>query len=914
MIGAVNMAKMDNDLQKVVERWIQPGAMDERFDTEIKLGWFNNVSVSDKQALADNRHVMVKDLLKSITTHDKRNEELHSKLRNAAKTDRKLYDTLKRSLACVTLSGETNGRHIERLSGLYQIDFDVKDGINEILKDEATLLDMRKHVGLDPYILFCALSPSGQGLKCAARIDAKFIAKGIALNKEKNYVDVLWYSLHKYFLEKYGLETDKGVKDIHKLCFIPYDTQASVKPYAKIFEAPERPVGIVKAKVEQVPRESNMKFYEAKQTDNVQDPLFKAYIKHFNSIAGWDAEIMNHIAHSPRPNRQGRGLDYMRNDKSSGSIGYTLFTNQDVFKLHVHSSSTLLYEANGKYNLVDAVRIGRFKGSQADVTQYIKKTMKAVNPNYRKAQTSEPAQGKDTAKIPHVFWYTETIGTGKSAKSKLAINEKIVYDYLISKGFCQIQWWGWGSKQVALVRIVNNICEQVEPKELRTSLSFYVYNLPKRITDEFTKDDLQIALGRIFKNLIIEEKIDLYMPPKEVEFVHSINRRNTNKTINFYFQNCWVEITKDSITKKDYKDLVGVIWRLSLIKSDCINIACETEVNSSDRSYLRRFFEYQCTDPITDIGDLDLHERLHWTMAYSMDQKREKNVNYIPFVTEANTDINARNGGTGKGILMQIIDFYRNTLTVNWDKDNRFMLSELKPWTDVIAIQEIPQNFDFDYQLFAAATDGLKVERKFKNQISISSDETPKIICNSNYPVNTVGGSSSERRLLELEVKTYFSNIKTPKKVLGTMLLDNEGGWSQEDWDLAHSTIFFMVQKYLNTPEPPIHNGNIAKKRRTLYNTMEGFPEWAESYFIEEDGSLKVRKFQVGDLITAFAEHLNINASTIKPKQLSAYLNLWMREKNYVKIESKQILNEYSQERKTCYILKKLIVERTKQG
>ena len=93
---------------------------------------------------------------------------------------------------------------------------------------------------------------------------------------------------------------------------------------------------------------------------------------------------------------------------------------------------------------------------------------------------------------------------------------------------------------------------------------------------------------------------------------------------------------------------------------------------------------------------------------------------------------------------------------------------------------------------------------------------------------------------------------------------------------------------------------------------MEGFPEWADSYFIEEDGSLKDKKFQIGDLINDFATEINLLPSSIKPKQMSTYLNVWMQEKNITKIVKQFTVNDYSSERKKCYLLKKLINEGAK--
>ena len=925
---AIKRNQLDKGIKEQAKQWVQPGAMDEVFDfSKMQMSYYEKggcVASSNRSITFDVffdyiKNATTKTTYKKITL----GKEYYHKLWAAYDEDRNQYNKLKAILTVVTLSTiakSRKSREAGAFNGCFQIDIDAKDAQNKYLLNRNTFNETKNKLANDPYSLFVCNSPSNRGLKVGFRVDPYYYAETMILssiNKEARtiYNQAYFDKISEYFRIEYNLYIDPAISSENEMFYVPYDTDLRTNPHAKIFEAPERPNCTVKYSGESMPTNDQTKPYDSETTKAVgatnNESLFASYNTHFNSIEGWNSEIMSNIAHSPTPNNQGRGWDYMRIGKKNGSIAYTLFTNENPFKLYVHSSSTV-FEAGHTYNLADAIKFGKFGGSQEEVTQYIKATMKAINPEYGKKVTtkSEPTafvkpkfQSAET--IPYVFWYVEEIGKADSSKKKLAINENKVYDYLKSLGYCQIQWEAWGKKQIKLVRIIENVVEVVEIKELRTALGHYINLLPFQITEEFTREDLFNTIAKLMRQLIIEEKIDIFMPKQDVCFVNSINKKNPEKSVCYYFRNCWVEVTQDNIKKQHYKTLKGLVWKHSLIDGEFHQLSDVAEICNSPRSYLYKFSTYQCTDPKTMESDLDLYERVTWGIAYLMDQKRDITVNLIPFFTEANLDINSRNGGTGKGIIVQILETYRNVTKVAWSQNDQFNLSEVTPWTDIIAIQEIAQEFDFDKELFSVA-DGIKIELKGINKETIPPDETPKIICNSNFPVNTAGGCSSRRRLLEIELKPFFNDVRTPASVLDTKLLDKHGRWNQEDWDLAHSTIFLWTQNYLNNPKPPVHNGNITQQRRIAYNTIDGFDDWASDYFINENGSLKDKGFQIGSLINDYAEHCDLDT---KPKQskFTHSLNLWLTAKQLTKYTALYQANDYSKERKKGYKLKKLI-------
>lgn len=98
---------------------------------------------------------------------------------------------------------------------ILQIDTDFHCGIDE-------LTHWKDRLSQDPYILFVALSPSGDGLKAGLFYS---IPDDIELNYEnlRTVHESVFQSVDEYLYENYGIKNDQAVKDPYRLCFLTYD-------------------------------------------------------------------------------------------------------------------------------------------------------------------------------------------------------------------------------------------------------------------------------------------------------------------------------------------------------------------------------------------------------------------------------------------------------------------------------------------------------------------------------------------------------------------------------------------------------------------------------------------------------------------------------------------------------------------
>lgn len=103
---------------------------------------------------------------------------------------------------------------------ILQIDTDFHCGIDE-------LNHWKDRLSQDPYILFVALSPSGDGLKAALFYS---IPDDIELNYEnlRTVHESVFQAVDEYLYKTYEIRNDKAVKDPYRLCFLTYDPDIRV--------------------------------------------------------------------------------------------------------------------------------------------------------------------------------------------------------------------------------------------------------------------------------------------------------------------------------------------------------------------------------------------------------------------------------------------------------------------------------------------------------------------------------------------------------------------------------------------------------------------------------------------------------------------------------------------------------------
>lgn len=125
---------------------------------------------------------------------------------------------LKIELPAFTISATYKGRrkkeNVESYSGLLHLDYDKLDDIQ----------DIKSKIISNPYTYSTFVSPSGKGLKVLVKCDNDLSTHTFAFNALRSYYDKLL-----------GVESDKSVKDVLRLCFVSYDSDMYLNENSKVF-------------------------------------------------------------------------------------------------------------------------------------------------------------------------------------------------------------------------------------------------------------------------------------------------------------------------------------------------------------------------------------------------------------------------------------------------------------------------------------------------------------------------------------------------------------------------------------------------------------------------------------------------------------------------------------------------------
>ena len=125
---------------------------------------------------------------------------------------------IKSNLPCITISATFKERRkidcVDKYSGLLHLDYDKLENVEEV---KANLISI-------PYTYSAFISPSGNGVKVLVKCDNDISSHKTAFNSLRDYYDKI-----------IGVQSDKSVKDITRLCFVSYDPDLFLNENSEVF-------------------------------------------------------------------------------------------------------------------------------------------------------------------------------------------------------------------------------------------------------------------------------------------------------------------------------------------------------------------------------------------------------------------------------------------------------------------------------------------------------------------------------------------------------------------------------------------------------------------------------------------------------------------------------------------------------
>jgi|TARA_R110000803_G_scaffold47129_3_gene98549 hypothetical protein len=353
----------------------------------------------------------------------------------------------------------------------------------------------------------------------------------------------------------------------------------------------------------------------------------------------------------------------------------------------------------------------------------------------------------------------------KSEKGTVKVIPVVFKKFLEDNGF--YKYCPEGSSNYVFVKVTNNLIDHTTDKDIKDYILNHLYTMQDTSIYNYFADQT-----RLFREefLTLLSTIDIY-------FIS-----DTKNTSYLYYKNCAVSITKDAVTPIDYLDLGGYVWKDHVI----------------DRMY-KPIDVFDC-DYKTFIHNISgkKHPRtltMESTIGFLM--HGHKNLSYCPAVI-LNDEVISENpeGGTGKGIFMNALSKMKKLVKIDgkaFTFDRSFAYQLVSADTQILSFDDVKKHFDFE-RLFSVVTEGITLEKKNKDAITIPFSKSPKIAITTNYAIRGTGNSFT-RRKWELELHQHYNKDYTPQDEFGKLMF---GDWDDTDWCKFDNYMIKCLQLYLS--------------------------------------------------------------------------------------------------------------------
>lgn len=178
----------------------------------------------------------------------------------------------------------------------------------------------------------------------------------------------------------------------------------------------------------------------------------------------------------------------------------------------------------------------------------------------------------------------------------------------------------------------------------------------------------------------------------------------------------------------------------------------------------------------------------------------------------------------------------------NFRPSSGFTFQLLSPDTLVYSFDDVPRNFNFE-KLFPLITEGVVLEKKYKDKVQIPFEDSPKVAITTNYAINGIG-DSFERRMAEFELtKVYTPKFSPADEFMHTFFLE----WDPTEWNSFFHLMIKATQLYM--AKGIVESESITGDEKKLQNM---FP-WKFVEFAKENITHDV-EYEIGALFNSFRQ------------------------------------------------------------
>lgn len=458
-----------------------------------------------------------------------------------------------------------------------------------------------------------------------------------------------------------------------------------------------------------------------------------------------------------------------------------------------------------------------------------------------------------------LFYKIESTDDGED---KLIINPDLYARFFEQENFTRIS--EEGKDELTITKNENKIVKRYnwETDTIRFLQDHINEYEPARIS--LIRNNISTDMARIkggYK-LLEGQPLELHRDTKEAKFIP--------------FKNGVAKITTDEVNMIDYDDEnIGFFMESEPLKHN-FQYSEERANKSVFKDFLfRAIIGRETPKPADELTEDEKHRiRAFCSMiGYMVSNYKNPSESYAIILSDEGATINKRQGRRGKGLVqkaIQQVTVFNTSGGDSFDSGYRHRYGNLKKEHDVYIVDDVPANFHYK-SFYSEIKEGITIEPKGKNAITLPFEWTPKFIFSTNYalPFDKEDTSTIDR-FIEYQFTDYWSIDRKPNEVYKHNFFTD---WDEEQWNEFYSFIVECVQLYLADGLMRINYDKTEDNYRAYF-----FNEIMEEEFIRIFDLMKEReRFTAGDFL----------------KEYQKFDNPLMKEKFFHKNNVKKLIQLY---------------------
>jgi hypothetical protein len=479
----------------------------------------------------------------------------------------------------------------------------------------------------------------------------------------------------------------------------------------------------------------------------------------------------------------------------------------------------------------------------------------------------------------------------KEGRNKTTIHYVMFIELLRELGFRRMDL---GMKYF-LIRITDNIIEEVDDTKIIDQLEDYLYsygdNLPDGVMTENIWNKFLNGMSKLTNDkMLYRVGVD---PDMQIQ-------RHSQEVAYFYYQNGYVEVTKDSVELKPYSTLKGKIWKNQILDrkfkqvDDFEQCNFAQFVKNISNNWEKRFYDGKENENPSPHR----YRQFKQILGNGLHSYMEGKMRAVIFTDSRTAD--EASGRTGKTLVMKAMGYMLNAdeyaktyVEVNgkdFNPKDRFKWQDLAIDTRLVHLNDVQRDFDFE-QLFNDITEGIKCQYKNESPFLIPA----KIYISTNRTVRLHGDSARDRSL-EFEMADYYGASHGPDQEFQEWFFRD---WDEKTWNQFDNFMIHCCQLFLRhgMEDPETINLEIRKMKEETCPEFVDFMDdrWKDT--IDEERDLKELREKFTDINPDFERQ-----KWFKQRRFNKWVELYgqyhpdIKETNIRKSNSKQLLSYVPEE------------------